>query len=123
MKLGLSYKFQIKNGKFEMTGGGQKASDNVSLVMNYTFLRMNYYPDFNPGTAWLIQKPVSYLFSFRTLILARVKASIEKYVIDTKVNGMNIVQVNQDRKNYAVYANFTHTEDSIATNDFNVTFI
>jgi hypothetical protein len=123
MKLGLSYKFQIKNGKFEMTGGGQKSADNVSFVMSYTYLRMNYYPDFNPGTAWLQQKPVSYLYSFRTLILARVKTSIEKYVLDTKVDSMNIIQVQLDRKAYGVFVNFTHTEDTIATNDFNVTFI
>lgn len=123
MKKGLSCRFILDNGGFQLTGGGEKASDNVFFIMNYTFLRKIYDPDFNPGTAFMSQKPSTFLYAYKTLLLGRIKQSIEKYVNDVAVNSMNILFEYSDKKDFMIYIDYTHSEPGKTVNSYNVTFI
>lgn len=118
---GLSCRFQLKNGAFQLTGGADKARDNVWFYCIYDKFRV-YCSDFGGNFVSLVQKPVSYLQLNKTLILRKLQVGIEQYCGDVKVGGIDIGYFASSRKDYRMQINYSYKEeDNTISQD--VTFV
>lgn len=120
---GLSCRFKLTNGKFEMTGGGEKASDNVFFLLNFNDNVKVYYPDFNPDVLWVIQKSSTNINSYKALILGKIKRCLEQYTNNITINSMDIQIPRSNRANAAIYLDYSYTEPGSTMQDYSVTFI
>lgn len=98
---GLSCRFQLKNGAFQLTDGPSKAQDNVWFYCIFDKFRV-YFSDFGGNFVSLVQKPASYLQLNKTLILRRLQTGIEKYCGGVKVKGIDIGYFASSRREYRI---------------------
>lgn len=107
MKKGLSFKFKISNGRFILTEGEPKVRDNIAFFMSFLTSSRVYFPDFSPELLWLIQKPSSTVFQLRTLILAKLKNKLSRYIPEIAINRIGLDYI-RSQKQYAFYLDFTY---------------
>ena len=118
---GLSCRFQLRNGAFRLTGGSEKARDNIWFYCIFDKFRV-YFSDFGGNFVSLVQKPVSYLQLNKTLILRKLQMGIEKYCGGVKVNGIDIGYFASNRKDYRMQISYSvKEEDNSVSQD--VTFV
>ena len=118
---GLSCRFALKNGAFQLTEGASKAQDNIWFYCIFDKFRV-YYSDFGGNFVSLVQKPASYLVLNRTLILRKLKVGIEKYVGNVTVEGLDIIYHVSDPRDYHLQIDYsTVNEDNTVSQ--NVTFV
>ena len=77
---GLPYNFALSEGKFVLSGGSQKAVNNLRMFLGFIGWFRIYYPDYVPNILRLIQKSSSQISATKTLILGTLEESIEKYL-------------------------------------------
>jgi hypothetical protein len=89
MNLGLDYTTPLKEGKFLLYGGVEKVQKNVWFFMSFIGWFRVYYEDYVPDILPLVQKPISYIQTFKVLILGRLKATVVKYLPDIALNSLD----------------------------------
>lgn len=110
--IGLNTNFGLTStGAFSLSSGKDKAINRLTMLVYFTKLRV-YTPDYNPGFETLIQKPSSYLFQFRQVILGRLLKLITKYVAEINVTGMDIVYNHRNRLQYGIYTEYKYADSS-----------
>ena len=125
MKVGLSHNFNLKQGKFVLTGGQNKLKDSLFFLLLFDTIPRIYQADFAPKVMWLIQKPMSYVDTYKILLLGRLKKIVQKYVSDIKIDSIDIIS-NRSRgeKSYDLSVNYSYTGDEgESINDNAVKFI
>lgn len=108
---GLSTRFKIGSGKFQLTEGEEKAKDNLFFFMNWTFKVRVYLPEFSTGLLWLIQRPSSELVLYRSLILGNLKKLIGRFVPNIKVTSLNAFY-EREHKKYGVGIRFKYKDET-----------
>lgn len=114
-------RFTLKNGKFVLTSGAEKASDSVWFFCIFDKFRV-YCSDFGARLVSLTQKPVSYILLNRTLIIGSLRMGIQKYTQDVKVNDIDFGYTRQDKKEVKVKIEFSAMNEN-KTIDNGVTFV
>jgi hypothetical protein len=99
---GISHKFTLNNGRFEMKGGTEKVTDNLYFTLQFVGFFRIYYPDFVLNLSWLLQKTSSRIGAFKTLVLGNVKKSLDKYFPTVKIDGINTIYKYNDRKGFGI---------------------
>ena len=84
MANGLISRFSLENGKFVLTDGIEKASNSVRFFCTFDKFRV-YCSDYGARVVSLTQKPISYIFINRSLIIGSFKAGIQKYTKDVRI--------------------------------------
>ena len=121
MPTGLNTNFSLSaTGGFVLSSGQDKAYNRLWMLSNFDKLRV-YLPDYNPGFASLIQKPASFLFQFRQIILGRFQRLIQKYCSEIDVLGLDIVFSYKNRNEYGIYTSYKYTNS--VTSTANVIFL
>ena len=118
---GLPSRFYLRNGKFSLVEGVEKSSDNIWFYCIFDKFRI-YSSDFGANLVSLVQKPVSYLISNRTIILGTLQRGIQKHVPNVTVEDIDIGYISPDRKEYSVKIEYNSVgEDRTTIKD--VTFV
>lgn len=118
---GLSCRFQIKNGKFTLTDGIEKSRDNIWFYCIFDKFRV-YTSDFGANFVSLVQKPIAYIVTNKTIILGSLKKGIQKYTPNVKVKNIDIGYTSNDRRNYSMMIEYDSVqEDKTKVQD--VTFV
>ena len=118
---GLSCRFLIEDGKFQLTDGVDKSRDNIWFYCIFDKFRI-YTSDFGANFQALIQKSIAYLIMNKTVILGALKKGIQKYVPNVTVNNIDIGYLNNDRKNYSMLIEYNSVQDDKTTVQ-DVTFV
>ena len=114
---GLSCRFQLYKGKFQLTEGPLKVRDSLWFYCTFDKFRV-YLSDYGADFLSLVQKPISTLQLNRTLILGKLQKGVEKYVPDIKVNGIDIGYDMADRTEYHLLINYDAVlKDNTKIND------
>lgn len=103
---GLSYLFSLEEGSFKLTGGGEKARDNLFFFLGFVLWFRVYYEDYIPGIGRLIQKPTSMIQSLQTVIIGGLQTKLRKYLPHLQVDN---ITVGRDRgtKDFALVIDYT----------------
>lgn len=118
---GLTCDFTLEKGKFHMFSGSEKTRSSIWFLINFDKI-YPYDTSFSASLLSLLQKPVSYMLTNRTLILNNIQRKVEKYVPSVKVNRIDIGYSNNDRTKYVVQVGYTSKgEDNTTIQD--VTFV
>lgn len=118
---GLSCRFKLKDGAFQLTEGKEKAKDDIWFYCVFDKFRV-YCSDFGGNFVSLVQKPLSYLVVNKTLILRRVQTGIEKYVNGVKVDGIDIGYRATSPRDYHMEIGYSVVEKDGAVSQ-DVTFV
>lgn len=118
---GLSCRFQLQNGAFQLTEGKSKAQDNIWFYCTFDKFRV-YCSDFGGNFVSLVQKPMSYLLLNKTLILRRLQTGIEKYCGNVKVEGIDIGYMASNPRDYRMQINYSAKQDDNTVSK-DVTFV
>jgi hypothetical protein len=106
--VGLPYDFRLKDGKFELTGGTEKAEKNMFMWLNFMGWFRVYFEDFVPDILRLLQKPASFLEAAKVLLLGRLQDSAITYLPDIDIQEMNIEKLSGSRKDYVIGMKFAY---------------
>lgn len=106
---GLSHRFTVVNGRFQFTEGVEKAGDDVRFMLGFYARNRIYAPDFSPGLLWVIQRPLSVVDVYATLILGRLKKSFARYLPQVKITGLDLAR-STERNAYALSVAYTYNE-------------
>ena len=112
---GLSCLFKLDDkGAFKLTDGVDKARDNILFTCNADKLRV-YEPYFGVKLLSLLrsleQKPISTLQMTQSIIKAQLIESIVRYNPNVEVNDVDLGYVDNDRKHYGVYLDYSVMEN------------
>lgn len=107
---GLTCRFLIKDGKFQLSNGINKSRDNIWFYCVFDKVRV-YTSDFGANFQILIQRPIAYLIMNRTIILSTLKKGIQKYVPNVDVTNIDIGYLDNNRKNYSVLIEYNSVQD------------
>jgi hypothetical protein len=99
---GLTMDFLLENGKFKLVGGNSKVQKNVLFFTTFFSWFRVYIPDYAPNIFPFIQKPVSFVQSFRTLLLGKISESFEKHIPNCKIEAVNTEYSSTARKTYGI---------------------
>lgn len=80
----------VPKAKFSLVGGEVKANDNLLFIFKFIGFFRVYKSDFPPDLLWLLQKPVSTVLAFKTLILGNLIKTLTKYHPWIKLDGVNL---------------------------------
>jgi hypothetical protein len=125
MKKGLSHRFSIKDGKFSLSTGPDKVRDNLLFLMYFDKVPRIYLHDFSPGVLWILQRPTSTVNNFRTIILAKLKKVVMKYVLEIAIDNIHLNQLrNEDSKKFELIFDYRYyNENGLLEEDTAVKFI
>lgn len=112
LNTGLSHKFTLKDGKFLLTGGTEKADSNLSFMLHFIGWFRTYYNDFVPDILWLLQKPTSIIDSAKNIILARFLRAASKYLTFINIEKIDLSNTAQNRKHYRFVFQYTYKLDT-----------
>lgn len=118
---GLSCRFQLVNGGFKLTSGGEYPADTVWFYCVFDKYRV-YYSDYGANFTQLLQKPISTIQLNRTLILGRLSQGIQKYVPKVSAKTVDIGYANEDMENLRVLIGYSAVLDN-KTEVSNVIFV
>lgn len=110
MARGLLSRFNLKNGRFELTEGSEKASDDIWFYCIFNKNRI-YLSDFGANFVTLTQKPADYLISNRTILLGSLKKGIQKYVNNVTVDSIDIGYTSTNRRDYSMLIEYTAIQE------------
>ncbi len=110
MLKGLSHKFILNNGKLALTTSQNKVKDDLHFFLIFNRVARVYFPNYDPGLSWYIQKPASSLEQFKVLLLGNLKKKILLYVPNVNVDSLSSYY-DRNQKMNAVEVNFTFTSD------------
>lgn len=105
---GLSTTFQLAEGRFGLISGVEKSSDNIRMLLSFNGFFRVYYEDFVPEILWLLQKPVSMLNIYRTIILGGLVTVFNKYLPNLRATKIDVVYSYNNRKEYILDIQYTH---------------
>lgn len=121
---GLSCRFALKNGKFELTEGLPKVRDNMFFLTSFSFRHRVYHPDFTTGLAAMIQKATSTIETYKVLLLGRLKRALVKYIPNVTVESMDLQYLRSDAdKKYTLVIAYKVTDSQNQETEVSVTFI
>ena len=103
---GLPSKFYLTKGRFTLIGGAEKASDNIWFYCIFDKIRV-YCRDFGGNFISLVQKPISYLVTNKTIYLGTLQRGIRKYVPNVAVNSIDIGYIGNERTNYNIKIDYS----------------
>lgn len=114
---GLTCRFQLHKGKFQLTEGNIKVKDSLWFYCTFDKFRV-YLSDYGADFLSLVQKPLTSLQLNRTLILGKLQKGVEKYVPDVKVRGIDIGYDVSDRTSYHLLIDYEAiVEENTKIND------
>jgi hypothetical protein len=102
---GLTCRFQLQNGRFQLTEENIKVKDSLWFYCTFDKFRV-YLSDYGADFLSLVQKPLSTLQLNRTLILGKLQKGLEQYVPNIKVKGMDIGYDVSNRTEYHLLLNY-----------------
>lgn len=108
---GLTHNFKLENGRFLLVSGGAKKQSDLRFFMAFDFVRRIYRPDFLPGLAWLIQKPLSYVDKVRTMLLGNLRNKIHTNIQNINVTSMGLATL-REQKRCVVYFDYSYNDDT-----------
>lgn len=117
MRKGLSHKFYLVKGKFNLTESYEKANDNLSFFATFFDFFRVYLQDYCFQASALLQKPESFLFATKTRILYSLQSSINVYVGGMQVDKIDLVKT--DTKDFLILVENSYTDkeaDNTLTN-------
>lgn len=91
---GLSSRFNIVDGKFQLTDGIEKSKDNIWFYCIFNKIR-TYFEDFGGNFLSLTQKPVSMIRQNKVFIIGNLQNGIEKYVGNVEVTSIDMGFINR----------------------------
>ncbi len=118
---GLSCRFQIKNGKFTLTDGIEKSRDNIWFYCIFDKFRV-YTSDFGANFVSLVQKPIAYIVTNKTIILGSLKKGIQRYIPNVRVKNIDIGYTSNARRNYSMMIEYDSVQED-KTKVHDVTFV
>lgn len=118
---GLPCRFYIKNGKFALTEGVEKSRDSIWFYCIFDKFRV-YTSDFGANFVSLAQKPVTYLFENRTIILSTLRRGIQKYVPNVDVKDIDLGYMSTNRRDYSLMIEYSSVQED-KTEIQDVTFV
>lgn len=89
MNNGLSHRFNLVNGKFNLTQGASKTKDGLYFLFCFHSIARIYRDSFSPRALNLIQKTGSYVLSYKPLILGRLRAISQIYVPNIRIDAID----------------------------------
>jgi hypothetical protein len=72
------------------------------MLLSFSGFFRVYFQDFVPDVLWLLQKPVSMLNIYRTIILGGLVTIFQKYLVNLQVQNIGIGYSYTDRKTYSL---------------------
>ncbi len=124
MLKGLSCRFNLENGKFVLSGGTDKTKDNLLFLASFNYVTKVYDPDFNLGVSTLLQKPTSYLNTYKPLLLGLIKRVVLKYVPNIELLNIDIqYQLGSPERKYLLVINYKYKFSQNDAEETIVTFI
>ena len=88
---GLSHRFTLRNGSFVLSEGSKKVKDSVFFILLFDAIPRVYYPDVSSKLLFLKQKPSSFISTYKTLILGRLRNIISKYVKNVSIVSLDLI--------------------------------
>jgi hypothetical protein len=117
---GLSHRFRLVNGKFELTSGANKTKDGLHFLFCFNIVPRIYLDSFCPRVLWLVQKTGSFVLSYKPLLLGRLRSLVLRYVPNIRLDGIDFYStrnVNNDNA-IEVVVNYTYVgDDGVKSND------
>ena len=114
---GLTSRFHLKDGRFQLTSGVEKSRDNIWFYCVFDKFRI-YASDFGANLVSLVQKPIGYLLMNKTIILGTLQQGIQKYVPNVTVEDIDIGYTSTNRTEYSLRIEYNSTrEDKTTTKD------
>lgn len=108
---GLSSTFRIIDGKFELVGGVVKCQDNMRMLLAFANWFRYYYQDFCVNLFFMLQKPTSFISTFKTVTLGHFIDAAKKYAPFINVARANIFYSNQQRKELSLGIEYSYVLD------------
>lgn len=118
---GLPCRFNLKDGRFVLIEGIEKSRDSIWFYCIFDKFRV-YTSDFGANFVSLVQKPIAYLITNRTIILGSLKKGIQKYVPNVTVRNIDIGYTSKDRRNYSMMIEYNSVQEN-KTDVQDVTFV
>ena len=94
---GLNCNFTIKDGKFSLSEGTDRATDAIWMYSIFDKNRV-YVPNYGANLVSLLQKPIGILVSNRTILLGTLKKGITKYVPNVVLKNIDMGYTKTNRK-------------------------
>jgi phage baseplate assembly protein W len=108
---GLSTRFNLDNGKFQLSTGVEKSTDSIWFFSVFDRKRI-YLPDFGGNFNNLIQKPTSFLVVSKSIIQNNIKTGVEKYVPSVELLSVDIGIFPTDRTTTVVKLEYVSVDDT-----------
>lgn len=107
--VGLPFRFTLnETNAFRLIGGEVKCQDNVWGMIRFSDHYRTYYQDFCPNVLVMLQKPTSYIESFKVLVLGRIQKSMGKYLTFITCRGINIEYDYLNRKALGIGIDYSY---------------
>lgn len=107
---GLSSRFNLTEGKFQLTDGVAKSRENIWFYCIFDKFRI-YCSDFGANFVTLVQKPIGYLIMNKTILLGSLKKGMQKYIPNIKVKNIDIGYTSKNRRDYSMMIEYTSVQD------------
>lgn len=110
LNTGLSTSFQLTStGAFGLIGGPVKCQDNIMMLLAFGGWFRFYYEDFCVNLWWMIEKPSSFIQTFKTLVLGQFVIAAQKYAGFISIQKSNIFYNPVNRKELTIGIEYTYT--------------
>jgi len=119
---GLSWNFNIADGKLNFTADAEKARENILFLFHFIDNSRIYLRDFGPNLAWLQQKPSSYVQLYRPLIISDITGKLIRYVPFVNIEGL-YTDYSRVNKRYFLGVRYSFKNELVNFTDETVTFV
>jgi len=116
---GLSHRFRLVNGKFELTEGATKTKDGLYFLFCFNVVPRIYMDNFSPKVLGLVQKTGSFILSYKSLLLGRLRSIVLTYVPNIRLDSMDFFSTRNVSNDNAieVVINYTYVGDKEVSTD------
>lgn len=121
MLRGLTSRFLLEGGKFQLLSGVSKSKDSIWFYCVFDLFRI-YSSDFGAKFVNFLQKPASFFITNRTLIIGNLQKGIGKYVPGVTVKTIDVGYFGNDRTDYHLKIEYTSLDENKNKVE-NVTFV
>jgi len=118
---GLPYNFVLTAGKFTLTEGESKVQINLWTFMKFMNWFRVYKEDYCIDSMFLLQKPISFIDTYKTFFLAKLTSSLKKYLPELAVRSLNMY--NSKSKSIQIAIEYTTKISDNVEPSYSVTFI
>lgn len=106
--LGLSSRFQLVDGKFELTGGQSKVDNNIAVLLSFINWFRIFKQDYVIDVYRFYQNSTNTLFKYKNILRLNIMDIGERHVPFAFIKSVDIPIDYSNRRSASIYINYNY---------------